>query len=86
MDNDFNDLDKDIETKEAIEKRKLLENNLSNIWGHSTLGVEAKKAAMSMLSTKNGMYARIPLICKADNCPYADRCLLLKYGDRKSVV
>ena len=80
MDNDFNDLDKDIETKEAIEKRKLLENNLSNIWGHSTLGVEAKKAAMSMLSTKNGMYARIPLICKADNCPYADRCLLLKYG------
>ena len=36
MDNDFNDLDKDIETKEAIEKRKLLENNLSNIWGHST--------------------------------------------------
>ncbi len=80
MDNDFNDLDKDIETKEAIEKRKLLENNLSNIWGHSTLGIEAKKAAMSMLSTKNGMYARIPLICKADNCPYADRCLLLKYG------
>ena len=63
----------------AIQNRELMEQNLSNIWGHSTLGLEAKKAAMSMLSTKNGMYARIPLVCKANSCPYADSCMLLKY-------
>lgn len=64
----------------AIANREALEQGLINIWGHSTLGLEAKKAAMSMLSTKNGMYARIPLVCKANGCPYADSCMLLKYG------
>ena len=64
----------------AVANREALEQGLSNIWGHSTLGLEAKKAAMSMLSTKNGMYARIPLVCKASGCPYADSCMLLKYG------
>lgn len=64
----------------AIANREALEQGLTNIWGHSTLGLEAKKAAMSMLSTKNGMYARIPLVCKANGCPYADSCMLLKYG------
>lgn len=68
------------ECDNAIEKRLELESNLSNIWGHSALGMEAKKAAMSMLSTKNGMYARIPLTCKAEGCPYATSCVLLKYN------
>lgn len=63
----------------AIQNREELERNLINIWGHSDLGLEAKKAAMAMLSTKNGMYARIPLICKGSSCPYADSCMLLKY-------
>lgn len=68
------------EKESAIANREALEQNLSNIWGHSALGLEAKKAAMSMLSTKNGMYARIPLICKSNGCPYADSCTLLKYN------
>lgn len=63
----------------AVQNREALEQSLTNIWGHSTLGIEAKKAAMSMLSTKTGMYARIPLVCKADMCPYAESCMLLKY-------
>ena len=63
----------------AVANREALEQNLTNIWGHSNLGLEAKKAAMTMLSTKNGMYARIPLICKAENCPYCESCMLLKY-------
>ena len=67
------------ENSAAIQNRELLEQNLTNMWGHSALGLEAKKAAMSMLSTKNGMYARIPLMCKANGCPYADSCMLLKY-------
>lgn len=78
---DIFESDLDQEAKDmAIASREALEQNLSNIWGHSTLGLEAKKAAMSMLSTKNGMYARIPLVCKANGCPYADSCVLLRYN------
>ena len=64
---------------EASQNRHALEENIKNLWGHSTLGLEAKKAAMSMLSTKTGMYARIPIVCKSDECPYAHSCMLLEY-------
>lgn len=66
--------------EEAIEARKKLEANISNIWGHSAIGFEAKKAAMSMLSTKSGLYAKVPITCKAEDCPYADSCVLLDAG------
>lgn len=63
------------------EKRLRFEENLTtqSLWGYSTKGLEAKKAAMTMLSTKTGMYARIPLLCKSEGCPYADTCQLLPY-------
>ena len=65
---------------EAIINRENFEKNLQNMWGYSDVGCEAKKAAMTMLSTKTGMYARIPLICKAEGCPYAESCQLLPYN------
>jgi hypothetical protein len=64
----------------ARQNREQFEANLQNMWGHSTLGLEAKRAAMAMLSTKTGMYAKIPITCKADTCPYAESCQLLAYG------
>ena len=72
---------KDTEERslQAKESRKSLEQNIKNLWGHSDLGLEAKKAAMSMLSTKTGMYARIPIVCKSDECPYSKSCMLLEY-------
>lgn len=72
----------DAQLEEATNNRLNFERSLanSNIWNHSSLGVQAKAAAMTMLSTKHGMYARIPLICKADACPYAESCALLPYG------
>lgn len=76
FESDLQESQKDI----AVANRQALEESLSNIWGHSDLGLEAKKAAMSMLSTKNGMYARIPLVCKAQGCPYAESCMLIKYN------
>jgi len=51
----------------------------SNAWGLSTKGLQAKRLAMATLSTKNGLYARVPLVCKGDGCPYADQCQLLPY-------
>lgn len=75
--------DIDPEQAQAIESRERFENLVSssnNPWAHSAVGVEAKRAAMTMLSTKTGMYARIPLVCKADDCPYSDSCPLLPYN------
>lgn len=76
------ELAEDAELEEAKTNRLNFERSLanSNIWNHSSLGVQAKAAAMTMLSTKHGMYARIPLTCKADACPYAESCTLLPYG------
>ncbi len=60
--------------REALEKK-----NGTNMWGYSALGVEAKQAAMSMLSTKHGMYAKVPLMCKGESCPYKDGCMIFQY-------
>lgn len=70
----------EIKSQEAIAAREQFEANISNVWGHSSLGLEAKKAAMSMLSTKTGLYAKVPITCKADTCPYSNTCSLLPYG------
>lgn len=75
------ELEKD-ELSIAKENRKMLESrakSIDNIWGHSAVAKEGKKAAMTMLSTKTGMYASIPLICKGGNCPYEATCSLLEY-------
>lgn len=75
------DLVKD-ESSEVVKRREEFEKQLQvqTIWGYGVEGVEAKKAAMAMLSTKNGMYARIPIICKADECPYSESCKLLSWN------
>lgn len=73
------DLEQINDKEEAVAKREAFEKNIQNMWGYSNTGIEAKKAAMTMLSTKTGMYAKIPLICKSDNCPYKDSCSLLSY-------
>lgn len=65
---------------DAVINRENFERNLNNMWGYSNVGIEAKRAAMSMLSTKTGMYARIPLVCKSETCPYSESCALLPYN------
>ena len=74
-------LDDEDDAKLIAENRQRLERSLlsQGPWGYSNKGLEARRAAMTMLSTKHGMYARIPLICKGETCPYVDTCQLLKY-------
>lgn len=64
----------------AIKKREQFEASLKNngnLWGYSTLGLESKKAAMTMLSTKHGLYASVPIVCKGMDCPYGSSCRIL---------
>ena len=74
------DLTTDDLKENAIANREDFEKDINNIWGYSDAGLESKKAAMTMLATKTGMYARVPLVCKGDNCPYRNSCKLLSYN------
>ena len=67
----------------AAERRLAFEDMMKkcgNPWGYSAGALESKQAAMTMLSTKTGLYSRIPIICKGCNCPYGETCGLLEYG------
>lgn len=55
----------------------------SNVWGLSQKGLSAVNGAMQMLSTKTGIYAKVPIHCKGDKCPYAEGCQILEYFDPK---
>ena len=68
----------ELENKLAMFKENQLDT--SNPWGYSNKGLAAKSAAMSMLSTKSGLYARIPITCKGHGCPYSETCALLEAG------
>lgn len=69
----------EIDTKAVENCNNYIGSLDQNAWGYSSKGLEAKRAAMAALATKTGMYARIPLICKGDACPYAENCSLLPY-------
>lgn len=69
----------EAELQENLNRFNSMLSDTTNPWGYSTKGKAAKSAAMSMLSTKNGLYARIPITCKAEMCPYANTCSLLEF-------
>ncbi len=49
-------------------------------WTSNPEAVEAIEIAKRLRSTKHGMYASVPIICKAEACPYADSCDLQQMG------
>lgn len=49
-------------------------------WTKNPLAVEAIDIARRLRKTKHGMYASVPIICKAESCPYAENCELHKLG------
>lgn len=59
---------------------KMMGDLKNNTWGHSKKGLIALKASMHQLSLKTGMYARIPIYCKGECCPYQESCQLFHYG------
>lgn len=68
-------------TNTYSDDRKRFEDSLpENPWGLSPKGLEARKAAVSMIRMKTGMYSPIPILCKGDDCPYSESCALLPYN------
>lgn len=53
---------------------------LPSSWKLSEQGIEAIKFGVAMNKTKHGMYASIPMLCKAEECQYADICPILDQG------
>lgn len=47
-------------------------------WHYSPKALKAHEAAKIMAVTKNGMFSRVPIICKGHMCPYAKLCLILE--------
>lgn len=72
--------DKALEAKNKRLAFQEMMARVDNPWGYSAGALESKKAAMTMLSTKTGLYSRIPIVCKGCNCPYGETCGLLEYG------
>lgn len=71
-----------LELEDLKDKTKALVlqiRNQDNPWGITPKAQLSKSLAMAQLSTRNGMYARVPLVCKGEGCPYADQCQLLPY-------
>ena len=58
--------------------QKLLRSK--NIWNHDKPGLMAIKASMQMLSLKTGIYARVPIYCKGERCPYSENCPIFING------
>lgn len=50
--------------------------DLDNIWQLSQKSEKLSKEIATRMSTKHGMLATVPLICRAHECPYKASCLL----------
>jgi hypothetical protein len=66
------------EEKNEITKKE--ETPIQNIWTNNEDGQQAISIAMAMRHTKIGLYAAVPIICKENDCPYAEGCPLMAQG------
>ena len=56
-------------------------------WTRNPAAVQSIEVAKRLIQTKHGLYASVPIICKAEACPYAEQCELVQmqmapYGDK----
>lgn len=49
-------------------------------WMKNPEAVEALNIARRLRKTTHGLYASVPIICKAEGCPYAESCELQQMG------
>jgi hypothetical protein len=72
------------EQKQAVAKQQkvdsLMNVEMPSSWKLSDKGKEAIALAVGMAKTKHGLYASIPMLCKAEECPYSAVCPLMDMG------
>lgn len=64
----------------AEQKKDITSVEMPKAWKVSKEGQEAIRIAVGMQKTKHGLYASIPMLCKAEECPYATVCPLVDMG------
>lgn len=72
-----------IQEEGQTEQRGLTQKKLPilpSAWQISDKGVEAIQKGVAMHQTTYGLYSSIPMICKAEECQYADVCPILRDG------
>ena len=69
--------EEDYETKSNALLAHIQSDN--NPWGLSRKGRAAVTTANKLIRYRNGLKARIPIICTGDKCPYKGTCQLLIY-------
>lgn len=55
-------------------------STINTTWGLSEKSIKGMQVANEIHSTKHGLYAAIPMVCKESDCPYAPVCPILKAG------
>lgn len=56
------------------------ENSIPDTWSLSERNKEAIRLANRIHKTKHGLFASVPLLCKAEDCPYAETCEIQVQG------
>lgn len=69
-----------IPRSESLDSLVPARETLPAEWKLSEAGMTAVQIAHAMASTKHGLYASIPMLCKAEGCPYAEVCPLVEMG------
>ena len=46
------------------------------VWKLPSSAIDAANAASNIYKLKHGMFAGVPIICRADDCPYVDVCVI----------
>jgi len=49
---------------------------LPSFWGIDSVSISAVKTAVSVSNTRHGLMAAVPIICRGEDCPYAESCYI----------
>lgn len=69
------------ETSLTPRTEKMLQVDLPKAWKVSEKGMKALRQTMSSNEAKHGMYSSIPMLCRGEQCPYAEICPLVDTGE-----
>lgn len=68
-------------TEQMLDNINQLQNGAgTSDWFSDPQANSSLEMARRMRQTKMGLYASVPIICKAEGCPYADSCELMQMG------